>query len=153
MQQAGRRPAHPHAQFGHGFADDVTGKRSDQPRKAGGDGLELAREIYAHAHDHLEEFTAPYAAVIDIDRGRLPAPGTVAAWSGPQFAAALRHVPTNPVFNPHMRQLVHVSFKVAARQGRRYTDLLTTHRDVVGRQVTENLYDRHLKPLFQGMVA
>jgi hypothetical protein len=121
--------------------------------EAGGDGLELAREIYAHAHEHIDEFTAPYASVIDIDRGRLPAPGTVAAWSGPQFAAALRHVPANPAFNPHLRQLVHVSFKVAAKQGRRYTDLLMTHRDIVGRQVTENLYDRHLKPLFQGMVA
>jgi hypothetical protein len=47
-----------------------------------------------------------------------------------------------------MRQLVHVSFKVAAKQGARYLDLLVANRDVVAKQVTENIYDRHLKPLF-----
>jgi hypothetical protein len=47
-----------------------------------------------------------------------------------------------------MRQLVHVSFKVAAKQGSRYTDLLVANREVVAKQVTENIYDRHLKPLF-----
>jgi len=118
--------------------------------EAGGDGLALAQEIYAYAYDHLDEFCAPYATVIDIDRAKLPAPTAVASWAGPQLAAALRHVPTNPAFNPHMRQLVHVSFKVAAKQGRRYTDLLVANRDVVGKQVTENIFDRHLKPLFNG---
>jgi hypothetical protein len=118
--------------------------------EAGGDGLALTKEIYASAYDHLDEFCAPYAAVIDIERTQLPVPSVVASWSGPQFAAALRHVPANPAFNPHMRQLVHVSFKVAARQGSRYTDLLVANRDVVARQVTENIYDRHLKPLFIG---
>jgi hypothetical protein len=118
--------------------------------EAGGDGLSLAKEIYATAHDHLDEFRAPYAAVIDIDEARLPSPAAVAGWSGTQFAAALRHVPANPAFNPHMRQLVHVSFKVAAKQGSRYTDLLVANRDVVARQVTENIFDRHLKPLFIG---
>lgn len=116
--------------------------------EAGGDGLAIANEIYACAFDHVDEFCAPYATVIDIDTAKLPAPATVASWTGPQLAAALRHVPTNPAFNPHMRQLVHVSFKVAAKQGRRYTDLLTANRDVVAKQVTENIYDRHLRPLF-----
>jgi len=116
--------------------------------EAGGDGLVLAKEIYAYAYDHVEEFCAPYATVIDIDRAKLPPPATVASWNGPQLAAALRHVPANPAFNPHMRQLVHVSFKVAAKQGKRYTDLLLANRDVVAKQVTENIYDRHLKPLF-----
>ena len=116
--------------------------------EAGGDGLALAKEIYAYAYDHVDEFCAPYAAVIDIDRAKLPPPATVASWNGPQLAATLRHVPANPAFNPHMRQLVHVSFKVAAKQGKRYTDLLVANRDVVAKQVTENIYDRHLKPLF-----
>ena len=116
--------------------------------EAGGDGLALAKEIYAYAVEHVDEFCAPYATVIDIDAAKLPAPLAVASWTGPQLAAALRHVPTNPAFNPHMRQLVHVSFKVAAKQGRRYTDLLVANRDVVAKQVTENIYDRHLTPLF-----
>jgi hypothetical protein len=116
--------------------------------EAGGDGLALAKGIYAYAYEHVDEFCAPYATVIDIDRAKLPAPAEVARWSGAQLAAALRHVPANPAFNPHMRQLVHVSFKVAAKQGKRYLDLLVANRDVVARQVTENIYDRHLRPLF-----
>jgi hypothetical protein len=43
-----------------------------------------------------------------------------------------------------------VSFKVAAKQGTRYTDLLDANRDIVARQVTENIFDRHLRPLFLG---
>jgi len=118
--------------------------------EAGGDGLALAREIYAYALDHVDELCAPYASVIDIDRAKLPAAAEVNGWSGPRLAAAIRHVPACPDFNPHVRQLLHVSFKVAAKQGSRYTDLLVANRDVVARQVTENIHDRHLKPLFLG---
>jgi len=118
--------------------------------EAGGAGLDLAREIYAYALDHVDELCAPYASVIDIDRTRLPSAAEVARWSGPRLAAAIRHVPSCPDFNPHVRQLLHVSFKVAAKQGSRYTDLLVAHRDVVARQVTENIHDRHLVPLFLG---
>ena len=118
--------------------------------EAGGDGLALAREIYAYALGHVDEFCAPYASVIDIDRGRLPSAAEVDGWSGPRLAAAIRHVPDNPDFNPHVRQLLHVSFKVAAQQGRRYTDLLEANRDIVARQVTENIFERHLRPLFLG---
>jgi hypothetical protein len=118
--------------------------------EAGGDGLALAREIYAYALDHVDELCAPYASVIDIDRAKLPAAEVVNGWSGPRLAAAIRHVPACPDFNPHVRQLLHVSFKVAAKQGSRYTDLLVANRDVVARQVTENIHDRHLKPLFIG---
>src|SRR3954451_2668185 len=35
--------------------------------EAGGEALALAREIYAYAIDHVDELTAPYASVIDID--------------------------------------------------------------------------------------
>jgi tagaturonate epimerase len=118
--------------------------------EAGGDGLELAREIYAYALDHVDDLCGPYATVIDIDRAGLPSARELAGWSGPRLAAAIRHVPASPDFNANVRQLLHVSFKVAAKQGRRYTDLLVANRDIVGRQVTENLYDRHLRPLFVG---
>ena len=40
----------------------------------GGDGLALAKEIYAKALAHRDELCAPYASVIDIDPARLPAP-------------------------------------------------------------------------------
>jgi hypothetical protein len=118
--------------------------------EAGGDGLALAREIYAYALAHIDELCGPYATVIDIDRDRLPTAEAVADWSGPRLAAAIRHVPGDPRFDPNVRQLLHVSFKVAARQGRRYTNLLEANRDVVARQVETNIFDRHLVPLFLG---
>ena len=114
--------------------------------EAGGEGLAFAKEIYATAFDHVDELCAPYAAVIDIDRAKLPP--SVSAWTSEQFVRALRHVPADPQFNPSLRQLLHVSFKLAAKTGRRYLDLLEANAEVVGRNVTENLYDRHMRPLF-----
>lgn len=116
--------------------------------EAGGDGLALAKEIYTYALDHVDELCAPYASVIDIDRSKLPSSSTVSTWSGPQLASALRHIPGHPEFNANMRQLLHVSFKIAAKAGKRYTDLLEANEKIVAKQVTENIYDRHMKPLF-----
>ena len=39
--------------------------------EAGGDGLALAKEIYAYALEHVDELCAPYASVIDIDRAKI----------------------------------------------------------------------------------
>jgi len=118
--------------------------------EAGGDGLELAREIYTESLAQIDALSGPYASVIDIDRARLPAAAEVNAWSGPRLAAAIRHVPGNPEFNAHVRQLLHVAFKLAAKKGPRYTDLLEANRAIVARQVTENLFERHMKPLYLG---
>ncbi len=116
--------------------------------EAGADGLALARDIYAYALEHVEDLCAPYASVIDIDPKRLPSIREVESWDGPQFAATMRHIPTNSAFNADVRQLLHVSFKVAAAAGKRYTDLLKAHADVVAAEVTENIYVRHMRPLF-----
>lgn len=116
--------------------------------EAGGPGLELAKEIYAQALAKKDELCAPYATVIDIDAAKLPSAAVVAGWSGDEFVAALRHEPSHPAFNPHLRQLVHVGFKVAAKLGEKYLDLLRACEACVSRNVTGNLYDRHLKPLF-----
>lgn len=118
--------------------------------EAAGDGLALAREIYSAALAQIDALSGPYASVIDIDRGQLPPAAEVDAWSGPRLAATIRHIPAHPDFNPHVRQLLHVAFKLAAKQGSRYTDLLVANREIVGRQVTENLFERHMKPLFVG---
>lgn len=116
--------------------------------EAGGAGLTLAKEIYAQALEHVDELCAPYASVIDIDRAQLPSAQEVADWSGARFAHAVRHVPAHPEFNPHVRQLLHVAFKLAAKAGDRYTGLLEANEAVVAKHVTENLYARHLRPLF-----
>ena len=117
---------------------------------AGGEGLALAKEIYGEALARYDEMCAPYATVIDIDRAKLPAPAVVAGWSGAQYAAALRHEPSNPAFNPHLRQLIHVGYKVAAEKGTRYLRALDANRAIVGRLVTANLFENHIRPLFLG---
>jgi tagaturonate epimerase len=116
--------------------------------EAGGEGLDLAKTIYAKALEKREALCAPYAAVIDIDGGRLPAADEVRGWSPGQFVSALRHDPRCPAFNPHLRQLIHVGYKIAAQLGDRYLKLLEACEATVAKNVTENLYERHLKPLF-----
>jgi len=118
--------------------------------EAGGDGLELAKEIYAGALEHVQELCAPYATVIDIDPQKLPSAQSVKGWTSAQFVSALRHNPRDPAYNPHLRQLLHVGYKIAAKMGNRYLEALKRHEAVVARNVTENLFERHLKPLFLG---
>ncbi len=118
--------------------------------ESGGGGLALAKDIYGDSIDHLAELSAPYASVIDIDAKKLPSKETVQGWTSEQYVSALRHDPKNPAFNPHLRQLLHVGYKMAAKQGRRYLDALVENEAVVARNVTGNLYERHLKPLFVG---
>src|SRR5262249_39447430 len=118
--------------------------------EAGGEGLALAKEIYAKALKKKDELCAPYAAVIDIDATKLPAADVVDRWTSEQFVSALRHDPKNPAFNPSLRQLVHVGFKIAAQMGDRYLTMLEACEPTIAKNVTGNLYDRHLKPLFVG---
>lgn len=116
--------------------------------EAGGDGLALAKEIYAGALEHVEELCAPYATVIDIDRKKLPTAETVKGWSSEQYVSALRHDQKNTNYNPHLRQLLHVGYKIAAHMGPRYLEALEACEQSVSRNVMDNLYTRHLKPLF-----
>jgi tagaturonate epimerase len=116
--------------------------------EAGPEGLATAKEIYTSAYEHCEELCAPYAAVIDIDASRLPRPSEVAGWTSEQYASTLRHEQQNPLFNPHVRQLLHVGYKVAAKMGERYTRMLEACEESISRNVTENLFTRHIEPLF-----
>jgi hypothetical protein len=108
----------------------------------------MAKEIYSNAYSRQEELCGPYSTVIDIDPEKLPAPGEVAAWNGEQFANALRHIPGHPDYNASFRQLIHVGYKVAAEMGSNYTDMLVKHAEIVGEQVTINIFERHIKRLF-----
>ena len=116
----------------------------------GGDGLEIAREIYARAFAHREELCGPYITVIDIDPARLPDPAQVAGWTSEQFVRALRHDERCPAYNPSLRQLVHVGYKVAAEMGNRFSDALRQCSETIAGNVTRNLYERHVRPLFLG---
>ena len=118
--------------------------------EAGSDGLALAKEVYSEAFAHAEELTKPYATVIDMDPEHLPKPELVNAWSSDQFTRALRHNASDPAYNPSFRQLLHVGFKVAARMGDRYLQGLETHRVIIASNVTTNLFERHIRPVFLG---
>ena len=114
----------------------------------GGAGLSLAKEIYAEALTHIEELCLPYATVIDIDRSKLPTTAELNGWTSEQYVRALRHQQSDPLFNPHLRQLLHVGFKVAAKMGPRYLQMLGECESTVKKNVTDNLFERHIKPLF-----
>ena len=97
-----------------------------------------------------EELCAPYATVIDIDPQKLPTADEVRGWTSEQYTSALRHVENSPAYNSSVRQLLHVGFKVAAKMGQRYQALLEANEAVIAKNVTENLYARHIAPVFLG---
>ncbi len=118
---------------------------------AGGEGLAVAKEVYARAYARLDELCGPYATVIDVSPDRLPSVEEVQGWSGGFFAGALRNAPGDSRFNPDFRQFIHVAYKVAAELGGRYLDALAANEAVVARHVTENILERHLLPIFGGL--
>lgn len=115
---------------------------------AGGESLDLVKEFYSQAYQRFEELTLPYASVIDIDFKALPLPGEVNTWDGEKFAQTLRHIQDNSNYNMHFRQLMHVGYKIAAENKEKFLHLLQQHKELTGKQVTENIYERHLKRIF-----
>jgi hypothetical protein len=115
---------------------------------AGGDGLAIAKDIYAKALSRLDELCGPYATVIDIDKTKLPDPAEVRRWDGERFAATLRHDRRCPHYNPSFRQLLHVGYKVAAEMGPRFIEALDKHEAIIAENVTANIHEKHIRPLF-----
>ena len=110
--------------------------------------LALAKKIYRNALTRMDELTVPYATVIDVDKSRLPAPEVVDSWDAQTFAKTLRHDEVEPLYNPSFRQLIHVSFKVAAELKDEYIPALERSADVIGREIEANIGERHVKLLF-----
>jgi len=118
--------------------------------EAGDEGLELAKSIYARALGRFDELTGPYATVIDVQIEGLPTVEEVNTWSGKKFANTLRHDQSNADFNLQFRQLLHCAYKVAAEYGDTYFNALNKYKDIIAKNVTENIFERHIKPLFIG---
>ena len=110
--------------------------------------IALVKAIYSSAMGRFDELCAPYASVIDIEKDKLPSVKEVEQWTGEKLANTLCHIPYHPDYDPNFRQLIHVSFKLAAEYGNEYFDMIKAHKEIVGKQVTVNLYDRHIKRLF-----
>jgi len=113
------------------------------------EGFNLVKEIYRDAYSRKDELCKPYSAVIRIEESSLPSPDTVHHWDSNKFINTLRHVPDHPDYNPNLRQLIHVGYKVAAEMDERYVKALKKYAEVIGKNVTENIYERHLQRLFK----
>ena len=111
--------------------------------------LNLAKKIAISALGRMEELCAPYATVIDINPANLPTAEQIASWSGTEYARALRHNRQDELYNPDFRQLVHVSYKIAAELGTEYYDALERNSSVIAAQVKENILERHIARLFE----
>ncbi|AQQ08388.1 hypothetical protein L21SP3_00894 [Sedimentisphaera cyanobacteriorum] len=116
--------------------------------EAGGGGLEIAKRIYKESLERFDELTAPYWSVIDISKDRLPSAEEIQVWSSEKFADAIRHEPDSKDFNPDMRQLLHVGYKIAAEMGEEYPQALNKYESSISKNVTNNIYNRHILPLF-----
>ena len=116
--------------------------------EAGGEGLALAKSIYAEALIRYDELTAPYSTVLNIDKNQLPSKTIVDAWSSDKFVNTLRHIPSHPDYNSSFRQLLHTAYKVAAERGPVFTQALEANAEVIGKNVAENIWKRHIRMLF-----
>jgi tagaturonate epimerase len=115
---------------------------------AGGEALIFVKDIYSKSLEKIDELCAPYADVIDINKDMLPSKGLVSKWDSEKFAASVRNVPGNSDYNPNMRQLIHVAYKLAALRMDEYYRLLDKNKEVVAGCVYENVYNRHICRLF-----
>jgi hypothetical protein len=118
--------------------------------QSGAKGLGIAKQIYLQALPRYDELCKPYATVIKIDKAKLPTAAVVGKWSADDFVKRLRHDQSCPEYDLNFRQLVHISFRIAAEMGDEWRTALDDAREIAGRCVTENLFDRHIKPLFLG---
>ena len=116
--------------------------------QGGGEGLDIAKEVYAKSMDRFDELTEPYATVLNIKKVELPPVSIVNGWTSKQFSDALAHNQSCKDYNRSFRQLIHVGYKIAVEMGERYSTALDTYRKVIENNVTYNLLDRHLKLLF-----
>lgn len=112
-----------------------------------GQGLTLAQRIYRASYERQEELCKPYRAVINIDPCELPAPEDVEHWSSDRFVRSLEHNPSDSLFNPNLRQLLHVGYKVAAEMRDEFQEAVLSGASLIGERVTDNLYRKHLAPL------
>ena len=96
----------------------------------------------------MDELTVPYATVIDVNKNALPSPEEVEKWDAETYAKTMRHNPAEPLYNQNFRQLIHVSFKIAAELKDEFLPALEKYTDVIGEQITENHCQRHIKRLF-----
>jgi tagaturonate epimerase len=119
----------------------------------GGEGLAFVKALYRDAYDRYDEMAKPYLTVIAIDRQALPEPTEVDSWSAQEYVETLEHNQACKRFNINFRQMVHISFRVAAEKRSQYLALLKSNRSSIESHVSQNILKRHIEPLFLGIVV
>ncbi|TDN95453.1 tagaturonate epimerase [Salegentibacter sp. 24] len=114
----------------------------------GEDGFEFALSIYEKALVRFDELTSPYPEVLDIDISKLPKVIELKNAGRAKMSKALRHNLEEKDYNPHFRQLMHCAYKVAA-ESEDFVRLLDKYRKPIEEAVTNNLYQKHIKLVFQ----
>jgi hypothetical protein len=117
------------------WLEEVIGVALSGPR-----GLALSKQIYTQALSRYDELCKPYATVVEIDKAKLPTPAQVEPWTAEQFVARLRHDQSCADYSIDLRQLVHVSFKLAAEMGDEFRSALDNAREIAGKCVMDNLF-------------
>jgi hypothetical protein len=115
---------------------------------AGGESLDFVKDLYFKSLDNIEDLCAPYADVIDINVSSLPSKQDVAKWNGKKFSEYIMHNKENKLYNPDMRQLLHVAYKIAAHEIDEYFRLIEANEQIISECVYENIYKRHICRLF-----
>ena len=115
---------------------------------AGGEGLNLVKEIYNRAYNNINELSKPYLSVTEINKNNLPPTEIVKNWTSQDYFMAIHHDRSCKDYNPDFRQLLHLGYKIAAEMGARYIDALRKYEDLIALNVIENIFSRHIKPLF-----
>jgi tagaturonate epimerase len=116
--------------------------------EAGGESLDIVRQIYRKASARFDELCQPYAAVIDIDRAALPTADEFDSWARSKISRTIQHDQGCPDYNSNVRQLLHVGYKIAAELGQSYLLALQNNTNIVAIHVRDNLLERHIRPLF-----
>ncbi len=111
-------------------------------------GLSLVKEIYTEGYQRYDELLQPYLHSVEIQKDKLPTPNEVKSWNQEKLIAALRHEPNSKTLDVNLRQLLHISFRIAAEKGKIYYDVMEEARTSINKCVTENLFERHIKQLF-----
>jgi len=116
--------------------------------ESGGEGLRIAKDTYATALPRAVELIKPYGPVVEIAPATLPSAAEVEGWTAEEFVARLEHNQSSPHYDPQFRQFLHVSFRIAAEMGPRFTEALEANAAIVNCRVRANLFDKHILPLF-----
>ncbi len=115
---------------------------------SGEKGLNLVKEIYSQGYSRYDELLLPYLHSVEISKEKLPLPSEVMKWDQNKLVNSLKHEPKSKLLDNNFRQLLHISFKIAAEKGNLYFEMLEEAKDTISNCVTENLFNRHIKKIF-----